>query len=112
MRTGLSKETLEEWSRKFEEGEHSSFCILPKLTTSLPEINNPTTAVWGRSILLWGRRREGPDLPAPHLQLESAIVEQEEDRYPLKAHFHLFNGPEEARTDNDFRNRSLPKNIS
>lgn len=57
--------------------------------------------------LAWGRRRAGPSLPAPELQM---IPESEEDKRKSKYPFYeVYNTPEEAAVATERRNRD--KNI-
>jgi hypothetical protein len=67
------------------------------------------TILWGRFIAAWGRRRAGPNMPAPSLPalpLKAVEGEAEEmvDPYP---YFYIYNTPQEALAESKRREQTL-----
>lgn len=66
LRHGMDQETLDEWSRKADEGT-KPFLHLASSMTLILEMNNMRHKLWVGFRFFWTRRRERAELPAPPL---------------------------------------------
>jgi hypothetical protein len=71
VKAGRPAEIVEEWGRKADLGiAASSFpSHLPRPLLPSTELDGSLEPLWTRFRLAWGRKREGPGLPAPDLDI-------------------------------------------
>jgi hypothetical protein len=111
IKVGIPAETVEEWSKKAENGAYAIWIFSESwlMWSALEMMARDETILWLRFIWAWGRRRAAPNMPAPSLAAPPPRPAEEEaeemvEPYP---HFYIYNTPEEALAESKRRKQTL-----
>ena len=78
IRSGWSREVVNEWSEKVDEGEVKATLLQSECRCSTTELSSLKDQMSFRVRVAWGRRRAAENEPAPILPL----IEEDPDEYP------------------------------
>lgn len=110
---GWKAETVEDWSKRSQEGKINMLNLFGMLTSSSSENTSMRYQASLRVRLAWGRRRSGPNAPAPplpspvvsaHATDGEENISSSEIPYPF---YYIFDSKEVAMEQAALRNRDM-----